>query len=192
MTDLVFLQLQVPQLVDCQGFKCGMEERKCMQPLQRRAQCSPVDQQPSEEEIEQHHKGADQTRYADRLEGDREHEDNAGSGEVEQNEGEHELPEARHGGHQADQPIYDTAEHEWRDKTQGENVEEDLGGEVGEGGVVSVGPVEALAMHSRSRAPQTDLSRMKRILSFANRPRLERQEKPNSARVKKKIPEGCN
>ena len=29
---------------------------------------------------------------------------------------------------------------------------------------------------------------MKRILSFANKPKLERQEKPNSARVKKKIP----
>jgi hypothetical protein len=30
---------------------------------------------------------------------------------------------------------------------------------------------------------------MKRTLSFANRPRLERQEKPNRARVKKKMPE---
>ena len=34
----------------------------------------------------------------------------------------------------------------------------------------------------------TYLSRMNRILSFANKPRLDRHEKPNRARVKKNIP----
>ncbi len=64
-----------------------------------------------------------------------------------------------------------------------------LGCEVGERGVVPVcsktnGEYDQLVCMCRN----TDLSRMNNIRSLAKRPRLDRQEKPNRASVKKKTP----
>lgn len=156
--DLCFLQLQILQLVHREGLVCGVEERACKQPLQRRSEDIFVDQQSGEQQageripvsaaiqmrirkcsLVQHQQGPGETRNGCAFEhdGDQEH---GGSGrEVEQNQRQHELPVHRNLRHQTDQAVNDPAEQQgWHDP-EWENVEQDLRREIGEGRVVSVG-----------------------------------------------------
>jgi len=112
-----------------------------MQPLQRRRHCPPVDQQSCKEQIEQHHKGPHEARHADRLERNRKQEHNRRGCEVEKHERQHELPEAHDVCIEPNETVDDSAIHKRGNEAKGKDVEEDLGGEVCEGRVVTVGPV---------------------------------------------------
>ena len=66
-----------------------------------------------------------------------------------------------------------------------------LGREIGKRGIVPVRSVAdniSISVARLTRTYPTYRSRMNRILSFANNPKLDRHEKPNNASVKKNIP----
>ena len=84
-----------------------MEERDRVQPLQHRDHRVTIDQKASEEKVEEHHEGSNETGHADRLESDGKEEDDTGGGQVEEDEGEHKLPEGWDGGYEANEAVDD-------------------------------------------------------------------------------------
>jgi hypothetical protein len=71
--------------------------------------------------------------------GDRQEEDDARRGKIEENENEEELPELDEVGHEADEAVDDATEDDRRHQSERDYVEKDLGEEVGDRRVVAVG-----------------------------------------------------
>ena len=96
--------------------------------------------------LEEHDERADEACDARTFECDREEQDDARGGEVEEHECEEELPEHRHLRYETDPGVGDPAKDDWWDDAQWEDVEQDLGREVGEGRVVPIRPMRPSAL----------------------------------------------
>lgn len=74
----------------------------------------------------QHQQGSNQTRNGRAFEDDGNQENGGGGGEVEQNQGQHELPEHRNLRHETNQAVHDATKQERWNNSKGKDVEEDL------------------------------------------------------------------
>lgn len=93
--------------------------------------------------LEEHKKAADEVGDSRVADHDTEEEDDARGGQVEHDEDEDEAPEGFDGGNEADWCVDDGAKDEGRDDSEGDDVEQDLGGKVGGGAVVTVGALSS-------------------------------------------------
>lgn len=121
-----------------------MEERNCIKPSQSREHTLTIDQKASEKKtnkrkrkldqqargeyeysndaLEQHNKSSDQTRHADARERNRQPENHAGGGQIEQDQREQELPEAGDGGYEPDESVNNASEHQRWHETQRKDI----------------------------------------------------------------------
>ena len=134
MTHLVLLQLQEAKFIDSERLEGGMEEGYGMQPLQPRLDLRSVNQETREQQatwrkfsnfnlavdgglgsLEQHDHCAYQTRNARVGTCNRDEQDHACRGQVEEHKREDELPESCHGRNKADEAVHNTSKEQWWD-----------------------------------------------------------------------------
>lgn len=88
--------------------------------------------------LEEHNQSTDERGDTRAGERDREQEDDTGGRQVEEDEGEHELPEDRNLRDETNPAVDDATKDKRRHDAEGQDVEQDLGGEVREGRIVAV------------------------------------------------------
>lgn len=156
-------ELGEPELVNEEGLVSCMEEGECHKDPDGERGLVVVHEETAEEEavgqsvlvqrgerkvkgtdersLVQHHQAADEIGKTRVRDGDRDEEDDRGRREVKENENEDELPELHNVWNEPDEAVDDGAEKDRGDDTERKDVEENLGEEVGNRRVVSVGPL---------------------------------------------------
>jgi hypothetical protein len=89
--------------------------------------------------LEEHDETSDEIGDSRILDEDAEEEYDAARGHVEQHKDEDEPPERVDRRYESNRAVDDRSKDEGRDHSEGDDVEQELGGEVGDGGVVSIG-----------------------------------------------------
>ena len=112
-----------------------------MQPQGRVGNRVVVEKQTGEQQTEQHHQASDQIGHSDIAEHDADKQADVGGREVKQDQHQDEPEELAPGRNQAGHRVHDHAHDDGREQSQGHDIKHHLGGKVGDGMVVSVGPL---------------------------------------------------